>query len=181
MTISTRIAHSILLPVLLFGCAAGEPSSKEKTVRVGMHIDANFEFAIEYPLEWTKTRQQNRATGWGVVRWESPLNPEVKLSVSSVLATPEVPDLKARLEQIMNEVPNIKITHREEVKLQGKPALRVIGYTPQRTFELHLQASPRRILTISYLAPPEEFEKNRKVLKEVIKSFIVLEPGNAIP
>lgn len=181
MTRVTLFLLLISLPVLLVGCASGGTAEDDSADRVGMHIDAMFEFAIEYPLDWTKTRQQNRDEQWGEVRWSHPDNAEIRLVVHSLRTAPNPADAGIRFEQICSEYPTLEITLKEEIELQERPALHFSGYTPQHTFDMHILEAPGKVLTILYAAPPGLFSKNLEVLEEALDSFIVLGSNDAAP
>ena len=155
------------------GCTGSPGTDPGSTQKVGMHIDAMLEFAMEYPLSWTKTRQQNRAAGWGIVRWADPEHSEVKLSVSSRSVPPPVVPGE-HVDQLISELPGFDVSSRETSQLQNVSSLHILGYTPQLTYDIYLLNSHSRLFIVMFSAPPDLFESYQSALRESLDSFTIL-------
>ena len=182
MTIRTLTClTTLLLCALLLGCAAGtSKQEEEKRVRIGMHIDALLEFAIEYPLAWQKERRLHRAEERGVVTWTAPVDDGVHLRVVSepVASAGTAED---RLSRILAELPGFEVTHREEFDLGGHPALQVLGYTSRQNYEFLMVGSERRAFSLQFAAEPEIFGRHAEQRAEILESFVILEPPDVRP
>lgn len=165
--------------LLLAGCAAGTADeNREETVKVGMHIDALLEFAIEYPLDWTKQRRLYRAEDRGEVVWTVPGQEDVRLQVTSRPLADAGGDRDARLNFLLRELPGFELTLREKKTLPGGDALHVMGYTSRLNYDLLLFDSPDRAFTIRFSAPPATIGRFRDVFEEITRSFVPLESAD---
>jgi hypothetical protein len=169
-----------LLPILLLaGCASGGAGESDGgTVKVGMHIDALLEFAIEYPLDWKKQRLLYRAEDRGEVRWTPPGGGKVQLAVSSQPLNKAISNRQARLDVILEKLPGFEITFLEEHTLPGGKAQHVMGHTAQLNYDLLLLESSRRVYTILFSAPLEDFDRFEDIIDEITQSFFPLEPDD---
>jgi hypothetical protein len=177
MCLRDALIVSVLFLLCSTGCTGSSKTNPSSSQKVGMHIDAMLEFAMEYPLSWTKTRQQNRAAGWGVVRWADPEHPEVKLSVSSKSVPPPVVP-EHHVDQLVTELPGFEFSSRETTFLQDVSSLHVLGYTPQLTYDIHLLSSQNRLFIVMFSAPPDLFDAYQSALRESLDSFTILENYN---
>lgn len=163
---------------LLGGCAARGPAEDSGGPQgVGMHIDAHLEFAMEYPLHWSRERILYREEEQGVVHWTGPGNGSPRLSVLSAPGSAG----EACLDRALAELPGFQTTLREQVKLPAGQAVHLMGYTARATFQLWFLSSPRRVFVIRFEAAPESFAGYSKVVEESVNSFIVLELDRVSP
>ncbi len=176
------ISYSIIISTALLclnNCASGPKSNDAPEEKVGMHIDAMYEFAVEYPLSWPKTRQQNRSTGWGQVRWSAPDNSDVQLAITSQPLNARGTSLEQQLAEILSMFPGLVIETRETVELIPGPAMYVQGRTASHQLVFYLINSATRCYTIRFTAPEEAFDNYADLLDEVRKSFLLLGADDA--
>lgn len=164
----------ILGSALLFinGCAAD--SGGKAAMKIGMHIDAVLEFAIEYPLAWTKDRRLAYGSKTGEVRWADPGTPSALLRVSSDLLVDPATDAERSLEQALQEYPGLQVQTREQVTLPAGTAWHVSGQTHRLRLELYVMTKGNRSFCIALRAPPEDMDPYLDIMTRVVDSFQVL-------
>lgn len=158
--------------VLLQGCAGAERTTPSP--RIGMHIDAVLEFAVEYPLDWHKDRRMTYASRDGEVRWSHPEHPARRLRIKSSLQPQPAESPARQLEQALQEYSGLEVHHREQVKLAGGEAWHVAGRTPQLAVDLYLLPRPGRTYLIILTAPPGASDQDDEFMEQVTSSFQVL-------
>ena len=138
-------------------------------MKVGMHIDAVLEFAVEYPLQWNKDRRLAYGRNAGEVRWSHPVQSGTVLQVASS-------DRKSRtnaqeLDLVLREYPDLTETTREQVELPAGDTWHVSGRTAQQQVDIYLLLQPDRTYVITFKASPENFADYKTLMDKVIQSF----------
>lgn len=165
--------------VILIGLAGCVDSTPGKTQRVGMHVDAVLEFAIEYPLDWAKQSQVVRERREGQVNWRTPRSgstpPALELTVYSLRSMSRDEVEREIMTDLQQSAPNFQLTDRQTFEGENRPGLRIQGYTPGRVYALYLFQSSQRTYILKFSAPPEVFSSQQPVINEVVDSFLPLD------
>jgi hypothetical protein len=160
------------LSCLLPACAGTEQS--ESAMKVGMHIDAVLEFAVEYPLSWEKERLISYGSREGEVRWTPPGRPETLLRIKSTLQTPSEVDTDHEINEILQNYNGLQITAKEQVSLPAGQAWHVTGQSAHLMLELYLIPKNERRYLIILTSPTDADDSDQEVMQRVTESFQVM-------
>ena len=166
----------LALTLLLSACGAKTQGTGAK---VGMHIDAALEFAIEYPLNWEKIRTLPYRSGRGEVRWSDPAHRARAMIVSSEPAASANESPEQHLETMRQRFPGLELTLKETKTFPAGEALHVMGFTSRTNIELYLFSSEQRRFAVIFTAPAEEMNEFSAAFKEIIESFLMLSSSNS--
>jgi hypothetical protein len=158
--------------VFLQACAAtDQPDAGEK---IGMHIDAVLQFAIEYPLSWKKIRRVAYGSREGDVRWTEPGHPGTLLKVSSILAKQPASNPDQLIDLMLQEYSGLEISLKEKVTLPSGEAWHVTGHTVQFDLDIYLMAHEQRNYLITLTATRGDIDDYQDIASRVTDSFQVL-------
>lgn len=158
--------------VFLQACAtSGQPDAGEK---IGMHIDAVLEFAIEYPLSWKKTRRVTYGSRQGEVRWTDPDHPGTLLKARSTLTKQPASNPDQLIDLILQEYSGLEISLKEKVTLSSGEAWHVTGHTLQFDLEIYLIAHEQRNYLIALTVTRGDIDDYQDIASRVMDSFQAL-------
>lgn len=159
--------------LLLAACASnGKPDRPRK---VGLHIDAELEFTIAYPLDWRKERHVSWRKTTGSVVWFLPGSTTAEtfeVTSTPIDAMPRTPG--ASFAQIRTRYPELTDTSEEQVELPVGPALHLTGKTAQATVSAHLVRGTTRNYLLIFVATPENDQSFSPIAEEMLHSFQIL-------
>jgi hypothetical protein len=158
--------------LLLPSCAGTEKS--KSTMKVGMHIDAVLEFAVEYPLSWEKERLIFYGSREGEVRWTPPGRPETLLRIKATLEKQPEVDINQEIEDILKNYNGLQIAVKEQVSLPAGEAWHVSGKSAHLRLELYLIPGKERQYLITLTSPTDVNNSDQEVLQRVAASFQVI-------
>jgi hypothetical protein len=158
--------------LLLPSCASTEHS--KAVMKVGMHIDAVLEFAVEYPLSWEKERLISYGSREGEVRWTPPGRPETLLRIKSTLQKRSAVNIGQEIDEILQNYNGLQITRKEQVSLPGGAAWHVSGQSAHEVLELYLIPSKERFYLITLTSPKDARNSDQEVMQRVTESFQVI-------
>ncbi len=166
--------------LLLITCTSGLPgcASPDKPgvpEKVGMHIDAELEFAIAYPLDWRKERRIPLNRQSGSVIWTLP-GPAGR-GTFEVISLPFKADARTAddLPALVGEkYPGFSLASLEQTELPAGPAVHLSGSASQSSLSAHLLQGPRRDYLLILSAAVETIEQFSEVLDEMLLSFQML-------
>ena len=172
-TADFRLLLAVLITALLVGCASGsKPAVPEK---IGMHIDAELEFAIAYPLDWRKERRVPWRKPAGSVVWTLPgTRSQEYFEVTSLLLEPATRPLEERLTLLRDRQPGLTIEATEAVELPSGKALHLTGGTEHKRLAAYLVRGERRDYLLALSAAPENFDRYSATVEEMVQSFQIL-------
>jgi hypothetical protein len=163
------------LAALPSACSPEPPGSKGAGAPGTYYIDAALGFAVEYPADWTRARAQTAPTVRWFPRTAKSRETDVMAAVTS-LPPSEVPGGSERLLGDFSAAhPGFVLTAREHAALSETSALKVLGYTPHRTFLVLFVTSSRRAFVLEFSALPEYFDPSRPVFEKMIDTFRILD------
>jgi hypothetical protein len=158
--------------IFLQACAAtGQPDTGEK---IGMHIDAVLDFAIEYPLSWKKVRRVAYGSRQGEVRWTDPGHPGTLLQVRSTLAKQPASNPEQQIDQVLQEYSGLEMPLKEKVALSSGEAWHVTGHTAQFDLEIYLIAHKQRSYLITLTTTRGNIDNYRDIASSIMDSFQAL-------
>jgi hypothetical protein len=157
---------------LLPACAGTEQS--ESVMKVGMHIDAVLEFAVEYPLSWKKERLISYGSREGEVRWMPPGRPATLLRIKSTLQTPSEVETDQEINEILQNYNGLQITAKEQVSLPAGQAWHVSAQSAHVMLELYLIPKNERRYLIILTSPTDAGNSDQEVMQRVTESFQVM-------
>ena len=158
--------------VFFQACATtGQPDAGEK---IGMHIDAVLEFAMEYPLSWEKTRRVAYGSRQGEVRWTDPSHPGTLLKVRSTLAEQPAINPEQQIDQFLKEYSGLETPLKEKVTLPFGEAWHVTGHTVQFDLEFYLIAHEQRSYLITLTVTRGDIDNYRDIASNIMDSFQAL-------
>jgi hypothetical protein len=145
------------------------------------YLNANLDFAIEYPQGWIRTRwgEKDATHDQYTVEWTAPVVPGepvvARVNVTALPPSLAREGLTGMLEDFQNTHPGFVVTDRREIELPVGPARQILGHTPQRNYLVILLTSYRRAFTLSFSSPPEHFDQFRSAFLKMAESLILLE------
>ncbi len=165
----------LFLFVLISGCiilqACATTGQREAGEKIGMHIDAVLEFAVEYPLSWKKDRRVAYGSRQGEVRWTDPSYPGMLLKVGSALTKQPTNSSEQQIDQVLQEYIGLEITAKQKVTLPSGEAWHVTGHSVQLDLELYLMAHEHRNYLISLAVPHGNIDAYRDIMSRITDSF----------
>lgn len=168
---------SLLLLVVcclfLQGCASRKDTGK--VFKTGMHIDAVLEFAIEYPLFWTKDRRIAYGSNNGEIRWKPPKYDGTLLRLSSQKQDQKTHDPEQQLTRFLQEFVDLEISLNEKTPLPAGNATHIIGETSEEHLEIYQLSHNNRSYLISLATLKENISLYEGVMNKVIPTFQVLQ------
>ena len=154
---------------ILQACATtGQLEAQEK---VGMHIDAVLEFAVEYPLSWKKDRRVTYGRREGEVRWTDPDHPGMLLMVRSSLAKQPAGNNEQQFDQVFLDYPGLEVSARQKVTLPSGEVWQISGRTIKSDLELYLMTHEQRSYQISFEVPRGDIDSYRDIMSRITDSF----------
>lgn len=168
-----RLLTMLVCLLLLPACAAKDKTATPE--KVGMHIDAELEFAIAYPLDWRKERHVPWRKTTGSVTWFLP--GPASAGTFEVTSTPidamtQTPE--ASFSRVRARYPGLADTIEEQVVLPAGPALRLTGKTAQAIVSAHILRGITRDYLLLFAATPQNYENFSPTAEEMLHSFQVL-------
>ena len=157
---------------LLSSCASSEKS--KSVMKVGMHIDAVLEFAVEYPLSWEKERLISYGSREGEVRWTPPGRPETLLRIKSTLQNQSEVNTAQEINEILQQYNGLQIATKEQISLSAGEAWHVSGQSAYLTLELYLIPTKERRYLIILTSPKDASNSDQEVMQRVTESFQVM-------
>ncbi|MDT8442694.1 MAG: hypothetical protein RQ722_00240 [Desulfuromonadales bacterium] len=158
----------VIMILLLQACAAQDKSGP--TMKVGMHIDAVLEFAMEYPLDWSKDRRVAYGSSNGEVRWTPQDNDNIMLRIVSQVLD-EVPSKEDSLTLFISALEGLEITLEEELEDQHDLVLHLTGRTANQDIEAYLLQKGKRIYQLMLTTPPDTMDSYTGIMVRVSQSF----------
>ncbi len=163
------------ISISLAACISnGSPGKK-----IGMHIDAALEFAVEHPQSWNKDRRLPYRSGQGEVRWTQEDDPEMMLRIHSEPVSDNTATIDQHIDQILQEYPSIELTLKTETVMPAGTAMHLMGYNSQRNFDIYLISSEQRHYSIVFTASADTMGQYTQVIKEIVESFLILSSSNS--
>ena len=154
---------------VLQGCAS---AGKDKSaMKIGMHIDAVLEFAVEYPLSWSKDRRLAYGAREGEVRWTPPDRPETILRIKSFQQKQPALGTVEQVEKALRDDIGLEIRSKEKIILPAGEAWYMTGQTGQRDIIVYLFLRAERSYLIALTVPPDQRESCEEIMDRVTRSF----------
>ena len=170
--------HRLLLCLLLSFCVLLQScASKEQqkpTIKVGMHIDAVLEFAVEYPLLWEKDRWLTYGSKDGEVRWTHPDHQDTLLRIKSFLLKQPLPSLERQTDQTLQDYVGMTVTLKEEVTLPAGKAIHITGQRTQGNFYSYQLSHKNRSYLIALTTAPDNIDTYNNLMDRIIYSFQIM-------
>lgn len=158
----------VIMILLLQACAAQDKPGP--TMKVGMHIDAVLEFAMEYPLDWSKDRRVAYGSSNGEVRWTPPDDDNIMLRVVSQVLD-EAPSKEDSLTLFISGLEGLEITLEEELEDQHGSVLHLAGQTADHDIEAYLFQKGKRIYQLMLTTPRDIMDSYAGIMVRVSQSF----------
>jgi hypothetical protein len=163
----------VVCGLCLQGCASRKDT--EKVFKTGMHIDAVLEFAIEYPLFWTKDRRITYGSSNGEIRWKPPKYDGTLLRLNSEKQDQNTLDPELQLTRLLQEFVDLEISLNERTPLPAGKATHIIGETSEEHIEIYQLSHNNRSYLISLATLKENISLYEGVMNKVIPTFQVLQ------
>lgn len=168
-----RLLTMLVCLLLLTACASGDKPDRPR--KVGLHIDAELEFTIAYPLDWRKERRVPWRKTVGSVVWLLP-GPSTagtfEVTSTPIDAIAQTPG--ASFARIRSRYPKLADTIQERIELPAGSALRLTGKTAQTTVSAHIVRGITRDYLLVFAATPESYESFSPTAEEMLHSFQIL-------
>lgn len=163
----------ILCLTILAACAAADRTGKKE--KIGMHIDAELEFAVSYPLEWLKERRVPWRSPAGSVVWLLPgLKSNGSFEITSLVLEPSPQPLEERFVLLRDRHPGLTLSAQQQRELPAGKVLHAEGSSPKATVAAYLLRGPTRDYLLVLSTPPDNFARFASTVEELLPSFQIL-------
>ncbi len=160
--------------LILSGCGGmkGEGAIPQK-----LYIDATRSFAVEFPGNWRRFLDPDYPVlpDADAVGWEAPESVDEGSVARMLVVIPHTPADNQRVQQkIAENLPGFVVTSSDEVEVFDLPSVEILGYTPQRNYDIFLIDAQNVQYVLVYSALPEEFDRHRSQFEDLVESFEIL-------
>jgi hypothetical protein len=169
-----------ILALLFCGCMP-DGYSLTGQARKQLYIDANLLFEVSYPEEWALSQQPmtlrplaKETTIWRISHKNDNIYPLV-LSILSLSKERNSNGYKGLEELILEQNGDLIITTRNLISLPVGPVQKLVGATPDESFEIWFHLGEKRHYIISCSAATSDFELYRLQFRQIADSFMVIE------